>query len=69
MSGMRWGWLAALPLLAAGMPQESDGVVSNCAVMLQAPAQPETASEEPRATTESVTLLVRGMLKSRSGAT
>ena len=64
-------WLAAVAMLAGGAAHDSDRSTPPCTVVVSAQ---QTDAGAPAATedatrTESVTLLVRGMLKSRSGAT
>ena len=64
-------WLTAVAMLAGGFAHGSDGSPPPCIVIvsaLQTDVGPPVAAEN-ETRTESVTLLVRGMRKSRSGAT
>ncbi len=64
-------WPLAVALLAGGLAHGSDFSPSLCTVLVGAQgtgSEVATATEET-GRTESVTLLVRGMMKSRSGAT
>ena len=59
----------AVVLVTAGVARGSDCAPPLCTLILQG-TDSETATPEAEAQrTESVTLLVRGMMKSRSGAT
>ncbi len=61
----------AVALVATGLAHGSDCVPPACTLLVRAQEtenEAAVAREEPRRT-ESVTLLVRGMMKSRSGAT
>ena len=64
-------WLAAVGVVAGGFAHGSDGSPPPCSVIVSAqqPGAEAPASTEDGTRTESVTLLVRGMMKSRSGAT
>ncbi len=64
-------WLAAVTMLAGGVAHGFDRSTPPCTVVVSAQqtnAGAPAATEDARRT-ESVTILVRGMLKSRSGAT
>ncbi len=64
-------WLATVAMLAGGVAHGSDCPPPPCTVVVGAQptdAGASAATEDPTRS-ESVTLLVRGMMKSRSGAT
>ena len=56
-------WLAAFVMVTGGLAHGSDSSPAPCTVIVM--AQETDAAQR----TESVTLVVRGMMKSRSGAT
>ena len=64
-------WLAAVATMAGGLVYASDYSPPPCTVVVsvQQTGAEAPASTEEETRTESVTLLVRGMMKSRSGAT
>ena len=66
-----WGWLAAFAMVAAGLAHGSDRSPAPCTAIVMAQETDAEASvaDEQGQRTESVTLVVRGMMKSRSGAT
>ena len=64
-------WLTAVVMMAGGFAHGSDCSPPPCTVIVsaqQTDAELSVATEEAKHT-ESVTVLVRGMMKSRSGAT